>query len=328
MTTAESMPLDGFKRLFHDADHRMPRASVAVAGADDPTVLEAMRIACDCGWVRPILFGPEARIRAVAEANDIDLEELVIRNAEGDTIASSAVAEVRSGNAQALVKGQIATPDLMKAVLDRETGLRTERVICQVVLMEIPRDRRKFLLADTGICVQPGLDERIDIMRSAIELAQALWAERPRVALLAATETVKPAMPETVEAAEISRRGREGEFGDCVIEGPLSFDLAYATEAAARKQIGGGVAGAADVMIFPNLLSANLTVKAIMYTADCRFGGVLRGTIAPVVFMSRADDTQTRLNSLALSLRILDPNGQWPERLLSDFLGGSTDEDD
>ncbi len=322
------MPLDGFKRLFHDADHRMPRAIVAVAGADDPTVLEAMRVACDCGWVRPILFGPGPHIRAVADTHDIDLDNLEICNAEGDDVAAAAVGLVRSGNAQALVKGRIATPDLMKAVLDRETGLRTDRVICQIVLMEIPRDGGRFLLADTGICVHPSLDERIDIMRSAIELARALWVEQPRVAILAATETVKLTMPETIEAAEISRRRREGEFGNCVIDGPLSFDLAYAPEAGARKQIGGVVAGAADVMIFPNLLSANLTVKAIMYTADCWFGGVLRGTMAPVVFMSRADDAQTRLNSLALTLRILDPNGQWPERLLSDFLGDSSDDDD
>ncbi len=165
-------------------------------------------------------------------------------------------------------------------------------------------------------------------MRSAIELARVLWVERPRVALLAATESLNPAMPETAEAVEISRRGRAGEFGDCVIEGPLSFDLAYASRAAAKKQIEGEVAGAADIMIFPNLLSANLTVKAIMYTADCRFGGVLRGTSAPVVFMSRADDTQTRLNSLALALRIFDPNAVWPDRLLSDFIGESNDADD
>ena len=123
---------------------------------------------------------------------------------------------------------------------------------------------------------------------------------------MAATETVKPSMPETVEAAEICRRGRLGEFGDCVIEGPLSFDLAYAADAGAKKRIEGSVVGAADIMLFPNLLSANLTVKAIMYTADCHFGGVLRGTAAPVVFMSRADTTETRLNSLALSLRILE----------------------
>jgi phosphate butyryltransferase len=123
---------------------------------------------------------------------------------------------------------------------------------------------------------------------------------------MAATETIKPSMPETVEAAELVQRNRQGEIAHCVIEGPLSFDLAYAADAGAKKHVEGYVVGAADIMLFPNLLSANLTVKAIMYTAECKFGGVLRGTAAPVVFMSRADTTDTRLNSLALTLRILD----------------------
>jgi phosphotransacetylase len=123
---------------------------------------------------------------------------------------------------------------------------------------------------------------------------------------MAATETVKPAMAETSHADEIARRGERGEFPDCLVQGPLSFDLAYATAAGERKRVGGSVVGAADIMIFPNLLAANLTVKAMMYTADCRFGGVLCGTSAPVVFMSRADTTETRLNSLALTLALLD----------------------
>ncbi len=204
------------------------------------------------------------------------------------------------------MKGRIPTYKLMEAVLDRDAGLRTKRLICQVVLMEILRDQRRFLLADTGISVHPSLDERIDILGSTIEVARALGTARPNVALMAATEIVKASMPETVEAAELVRRSLHGEFGDCVVEGPLSFDLAYAADAGARKQFEGAVVGAADVMLFPNLLAANLTVKAIMYTADCQFGGVLRGTSAPVVFMSRADSTETRLNSLALTLRILD----------------------
>ncbi len=300
------MAIDGFKRLDHDADRRTVSAAIAVAGGDDPTVLEAMRIACDCGWIHPILVGPEPRIREVAEASEIDLADFTIRHAEGDAIAETAVRLVRTGDAKALMKGQIATPALMKAVLHHETGLRTGRVVCQVVLMEVPRDRRRFLLADTGISVQPSLDDRIDILRSAVEVAGALRETTPKVALMAATETVKPSMPETVEAAEIVRRNHDRELADCLIEGPLSFDLAYAADAGAKKRLEGSVVGAADIMIFPNLLSANLTVKAIMYTADCKFGGVLRGTSAPVVFMSRADTTETRLNSLALTLRILD----------------------
>lgn len=298
--------LDGFQRLYHDADQRASPTTVAVAGGDDPTVLEAMRIACDSGWVRPILIGPEPRIRELAASMETNLADFTIRHAEGDAVAATAVAVVKNGEAQALMKGQIATPALMKAVLHHDHGLRTGRVVCQVVLMEIPRDRRRFLLADTGISVQPTVDERIDILRSALEIADALWEPTPKVALMAATETVKPAMPETVEAAEIVRRHRDGALAHCLIEGPLSFDLAYATDAGAKKHVEGSVVGAADIMLFPNLLSANLTVKAIMYTADCKFGGVLRGTSAPVVFMSRADNTQTRLNSLAFALRILD----------------------
>jgi phosphotransacetylase len=279
---------------------------VAVAGGDQATVLEAMRIACDSGWVRPILVGPEAHIRSIAGSCEIDLDDFEICHAESDSIAATAVAKVRMGRAAALMKGRISTPDLLSAVLDKERGLRKGRVVCQVVLMEIRRDRRRFLLADTGICVQPSLDEQIDILRSAIEVAEALSATPARVALMAASETVKDSMPETVQAAALCSRAQRSEFGNCVVEGPLSFDLAYAAEAGARKQVGGRVVGAADIMLFPNLLSANLTVKAIMYTADCRFGGVLRGTAAPVVFMSRADTTETRLNSLALTLRILD----------------------
>lgn len=303
------MPLDGFDRLFRDADARTEPLRVAAAGGDDPTVIEALRIAADRGWVRPILVGPEERIRALAMSKGIALEDFAIAHAEGDAIARAAVDLVRSGEARALMKGQIATPALMAAVLDPEAGLRTARTICQVVLMEIPRDDRRFFLADTGISVKPNLRKRIEILRGAVDLAHALGSARPKVALMAATETVKLDMPETVEADELSRRNRRGEWDDCIVEGPLSFDLAYAPEAGARKRIEGSVVGAADVMVFPNLLSANLTVKAIMYTADCRFGGVLAGTTAPVVFMSRADTTEARLHSLALTLRIIDRGG-------------------
>jgi phosphotransacetylase len=179
-------------------------------------------------------------------------------------------------------------------------------VVCQVVLMEIPRDGRRFLLADTGVTVRPRLDQKADILGSAVAVARALGADRPRVAVMAATESLNTTMPETLDAAELQNRHGRGEIAGCVVQGPLSFDLAYAADAADKKRVGGEVVGAADVMVFPDLLSANLTVKAVMYTADCRFGGVLQGASAPVVFMSRADTAATRLRSLALALRVLD----------------------
>jgi phosphotransacetylase len=170
--------------------------------------------------------------------------------------------------------------------------------------MELPRIGRRFLLADTGICIEPTLAQKLDILRSAVELGHALGCDLPRVACLAATETVAGAMPETLDAAELERRNRAGEIAGCLVRGPLSFDLAFDAEAAARKRLQDSDSGVTDVLLFPNLLSANLTVKAIMYAAECRFGGVLCGAACPVVFMSRADSTATRLNSLALALSV------------------------
>lgn len=298
--------LPGFDDLERRADARRPALDLAVAGGDDPTVLRALEITSGRGWVRPRLFGPESEIRAMAGELSVCLDRMEIVPVGPDRVAEAAVAEVRSRRAGALMKGQIATPALMKAVLDARHGLRTGRMICQVVLMEIPRDGRRFLMADTGISVRPAIDEKDDILHSVVEVAHALGVERPRVALMAATETAKPAMPETLEAESLTRRYGADREADFTVQGPLSFDLAYAADAGAKKRIEGSVVGAADAMVFPDLLSANLTVKAIMYTADCRFGGVLRGTAAPVVFMSRADDTMTRLSSLAFALAIHD----------------------
>jgi phosphotransacetylase len=300
------MPLETFEQLFQQADARLAPVAVAAAGGDDPSVLAALGQARDRGWVVPIVVGPEAAIRAEAEAAGVDLHGFTIVAAEVEAAGVAAVAEVRAGRARMLMKGQIPTPSLLRAILDSECGLRTGQVVCQVVLMEIPRDGRRFLMADTGICVDPPVEQRIQIIEHTTVMAHKLGAAKPRVALMAASEKVNAQMPETFEAAELQLRHERGEFADCVLQGPLSFDLAYAVEAAGKKRVKGKVVGAADVMIFPNLLSANLTVKAIMYAADSRFGGVLCGTSAPVVFMSRADTAATRLNSLALALTQID----------------------
>ncbi|MCI0743659.1 MAG: hypothetical protein L0Y72_31905 [Gemmataceae bacterium] len=281
----------------------MARVPVAVAGGADQTVLEALRVATDRGWIMPLVCGPEADIRQAASTDRTNLDGFTIQSS--DEPAKEAVALVRAGCARLLMKGQIATPTLMRAVLDPEQGLRTGRVIGQIVLMELRSSSRRFLMADTGICIQPTLQQKIDIARSCTEVAQELGAACPRIAVLAASESVSESMPETVDAAELQRLNETGEITGCYVQGPLSFDLAFAPDAVGKKQIAGPVAGAADVMLFPNLLSANLTVKAIMYTAACRFGGILFGAACPVVFMSRADSTETRLHSLALALKVL-----------------------
>jgi phosphate butyryltransferase len=301
------MPLVSFDQLYKRADSLRQPLSVAVAGGADPTVLEALRLACDRGWVTPSVVGTEDDIRKAAGACGVGLHGFTLVDA--DDSSAAAVALVRSQQARLLMKGQISTPSLMKAVLDPVSGLRTGRVICQVVLMELRSTGRLFLLADTGVCIQPTLPQKIDIVRSAVDLAHGLGAECPRVAGLAATETVVASMPETVDAAELQRLNGAGEISGCLVRGPLSFDLAFDADAAVRKKRHDPEFGAANIMLFPSLLSANLTVKAIMYTAECRFGGVLCGATCPVVFMSRADTTATRLNSLVLALNSLPREG-------------------
>jgi phosphate butyryltransferase len=301
------MSLVGFDELYQFADALQSPISVVAAGGADPTVLQALSLAQRRGWVAPVLTGVAAEIEQLA--TDLQIDTTGFRIVDTDDPAGAAVAEIKAGRAQTLMKGQIATPALMKAVLSRETGLRTNRCICQVVLMEIPRDQRRFLLSDTGITIQPTLDQKGDILQSLVEVANVLREpdtnDPPRVAVMSATEKASESMPDTLDAAALTQRGASGQFPGCLVQGPLSFDLAYAVDAGEKKKIEGGVVGAADAMLFPDLLSANLTVKAIMYTASCRFGGVLCGTSSPVVFMSRADTTTTRLNSLALTLRML-----------------------
>jgi phosphotransacetylase len=296
------MPLPSFDQLYRKADARRQTLPVAVAGAAEATVLQALRQATDRGWVAPLLAGREPDIRQAAADCGVDLHGMAILDT--DDPAAAAVAAVRRGQARLMMKGRVATPALMGAVLDPAVGLRSGRVICQVVLLEIRPAGRRLLLADTGICIRPTLDQKADILRHTVAVAHALGAEVPHVAALAATEAVTEAMPETLDAAELQRRNEAGDFPGCRVQGPLSFDLAYATEAADKKGLAGAVVGNADVLLFPDLLSANLTVKAVMYTADCSFGGVLCGAACPVVFMSRADTTATRLNSLALALSL------------------------
>ena len=297
------MPLLDFDQLQQLADEIPEAVSIAVAGAEDHTVLEALHIASRRGWVRPILVGRAVEMERIARQCGVDLSQFEIVDSED--VAKTAVFKMRSGETRLLMKGQVSTPKLLNALLDEQHGLRTERVISQVVLMEINSARRRFLLADTGICIQPTLDQKIDILRGTVAVAQTLGAQTPRVALMAATEMVTEKMPETIDAQQIQELAQASEFADCHVYGPISFDMAYSAEAAEKKRENSPVAGDAEIMIFPNLLSANLTVKAIMYTADCRYGGVLIGVSCPVVFMSRADDVGTRINSIALAMNLL-----------------------
>lgn len=299
------MTLKSFAALADEADRLTEPVPVAAAGGADATVIQALELARRRGWVRPLLTGNPEEIRRIAAGIEISLDQFEIIEDASDS-AIRAVDLVKSGRARLLMKGQIATPSLMKAILDRDRGLRTGKCICQIVLMEINRDRRRFLMTDTGVTIAPSLEQKRELIELIGRTAHRLGCPVPRIALMSCTEKPNLSLPDTIDSQTLVEEGRTGRFGDCILQGPLSFDLAYAAEAGARKGVAGEVTGAADAMVFPDLMSANLTVKGIMYTADCRFGGVLQGTTSPVVFMSRADSVETRLNSLAYAIALID----------------------
>lgn len=295
--------LPAFDELYRLADQAVNPVGVAAAGGDDPTVLEALFEAARRGWVKPIVCGSAENITRMAAELNVDLAPFKVIDSTQPAVA--AVDQIHQGQAALLMKGQIATPDLMKAVLNKETGLRTNRVICQMVLMEVTRDQKTFLLTDTGITIAPTREQKEDLAAHLVETARSLGCVSPKIAVMSATEKVNAALADTLDAEHLTAQGKSGQWGECSVSGPLSFDLAYDRKAGEKKRLEDPVIGNADGMLFPDLTSANLTVKAIMYTANCRFGGILCGTSAPVVFMSRADDTATRLNSLAYTLEIL-----------------------
>lgn len=298
------MPLPSFHELAARASQRSSPVGVAAAGGADVTVLQALSIAARRGWVRPLVTGDSQAIESAARLAEVDLTPFEV--VASDEPAEMAAQLIADGRAAILMKGQIDTPSLVRPLFDPRYGLRRGKTICQVVLMEIVDQDRRFLLSDTGVTIRPTLKQKGDILRYTIGVARGLGLEVPQVALLAATEKFNPAMPETIDMVELCRQAAAGDFGPTQVRGPLSFDVAYASDAGEKKQLGGEVVGAAEALVFPDLLSANLTVKAIMYTARCQFGGVLAGAGCPVVFMSRSDTVETRLNSLALALALAE----------------------
>lgn len=310
------MPLPKFEELFAHLDDHRPQVRVVAAGGADATVLEAMSAAAERGWIEPMVTGHAPAIHQLANSLSVSLDPfqvIDVPESAGDTPAPAlaAVAEIHAGRAAILMKGQIATPHLMKAVLQKEGGLRTGQAICQVVLMELLSHDRRFLMTDTGITITPTLDQKKQMIEHLVKAGRGLASMSPtaspsddvfRIGLMAATEKVSEAMPDTLDCPALCELANESRYSHCLIEGPLSFDMAMDAAATSRKGLDRRIAGNADAMLFPSLQSANLTVKAIMYTAHCRFGGMLMGTTHPVVFMSRADETATRLNSLALAI--------------------------
>ncbi|MBO5335868.1 MAG: phosphate butyryltransferase [Lachnospiraceae bacterium] len=279
------------------------KKTVAVAAAQDDAVLEAVRAAKEQGIADAILVGDEAKIRELAANLNMDLSEFEIIN-EPDMIQASltAVKLAHDGKADMYMKGVIDSKNFLKSVLDKEVGLRTGGPLSHVCVFDIPGIDHLLFLTDVAFMTYPTLEEKVSIIKNTIPVCKACGVDMPKVAPLAAVEVVNPKMPVTVEAAELTRMCEEGIIKDCIVDGPLSLDLAIEPEAALHKgATDRKIQGDADVLLFPDIHAGNLVYKAIVHMVEVKNGCILTGTKVPVILTSRSDTFETKVNSIALA---------------------------
>lgn len=258
-------------------------------------------------------------VLAIAQANDHHVEEAVkeaeeqglvkglrITNDDPAESARQAVAAVRRGEAQLLMKGLLQTAAIMKAVLNKEEGLRTGRALSHACAFEVPGWQKLIFVTDVALNVAPDLSRKADIVRNQVIMAQALGVKRPKVAALAAVETVNPDMPATVEARQLQEMGDRGELGECDVQGPLALDLAVSKESGETKGVTGPVVGEADILLAPDIEAGNMLYKGLVYFARARPAGIIMGARCPVVLLSRADSADAKLMSIALAVLASD----------------------
>ncbi len=292
----------GQRQLMAMARGLPPLRTAVVHPVDAASLVGAVE-AAKAGLITPVLVGPAARIRAAAEQAGIDLSAYEIVATEHSTAAAAqAVALVREGRAQALMKGAIHTDELMHAVVERDTGLRTARRMSHVFAIDAPRYPRPLLLTDAAINIAPTLEHKRDIVQNAIDLAHALGITQPRVALLSAVETVSSTLPSTLDAAALCKMADRGQISGALLDGPLAFDNAVSPQAALSKGIASPVAGQADILVVPDLEVGNMLAKQLEYLADAEVAGIVLGARVPIMLTSRADNTLARLSSCALAL--------------------------
>ncbi len=285
--------------------HGLPPIDMAVAHPCDVESLKGPLIAAEAGLIEPILVGPESKIRALAEENGFDISPYRIVNVKhSHEAAAMAVTLVRNGDAEALMKGSLHTDELMGEVVSRASGLRTGRRLSHVFVMDVPTYPKPLLITDAAINIAPTLEEKVDIIQNAIELAHILGCPEPKVAILSAVETVNPKIQSTLDAAALCKMADRGQIKGGILDGPLAFDNAVSIVAAKTKGIKSAVAGHADILVVPDLESGNMVAKQLEYLANALTAGVVLGASVPIVLTSRADTAETRTASCAVAALI------------------------
>ncbi len=277
---------------------------VAVAYPCDAGSLQAAMQAAQAGLITPLLVGPEARIRASAQAAGLDLAGASIHSTADDprAAAAQAAALCGSGQARALMKGGLHSDELLGAAVAREAGLRGSRRASHVFVMDLPGFERPLLMTDCVVNIFPTLMDKRDIAQNAIDLARAIGIARPRVAVLSAVETVNPAIPGTIDAAALCKMADRGQISGAILDGPLAYDNAISLRSAHHKGIVSDVAGQPDVLLVPSLEAGNMIYKQLVYMADAECAGLVLGMRVPIVLTSRSDSVASRIASCALAV--------------------------
>ncbi|MBK6600085.1 MAG: bifunctional enoyl-CoA hydratase/phosphate acetyltransferase [Betaproteobacteria bacterium] len=291
---------DGFGKLMKRCD-LLPAVTCAIVHPCDAASLGGAIEAARANLIVPVLIGPEAKIRAVARAEGIDISPYQVVSVEhSHAAAMKAVEMTRAGHVEALMKGSLHTDELMAAVVPSATGLRTARRISHVFVLDVPTYPRLLMVTDAAINIYPDLEVKADICQNAIELAHVLGIAKPKVAVLSAVETINPKIPSTLDAAALCKMADRGQIIGGIIDGPLAFDNAISVEAARTKKIVSAVAGVADILLVPDLEAGNMVAKQLQYLAGADAAGIVLGTRAPIVLTSRADGVRSRLASTAV----------------------------
>lgn len=291
---------DVFARLIKTCEEIPPVVCAVVYPCDHDSLLGPLE-AAKRNLITPVLVGPEAKIHEAAKAAGADISLYRIVDTEHSRAAAEkAVAMVRAGEVEALMKGSLHTDELMGAVVPSATGIRTARRISHIFVMDVPTYPRVLLVSDAAINIAPGLKEKVDIVQNAIDLAHVLGIDQPKVAILSAVETVNPDIPSTLEAASLCKMADRKQITGGILDGPLAFDNAVSEQAAKTKKIDSPVAGRADILIVPDLEAGNMLAKQLQYLAGADAAGIVLGTRVPIVLTSRADSVRTRLASIAV----------------------------
>lgn len=282
---------------------QVPMKTVSVAVAQDTPVLEAIKAAKERNIANAILVGDESQIRQIAGSIHMDLNGFeIIDEKDPMTAALTAVKLVHDGKADMYMKGLIDTKSFLKSILDKEVGLRTGKPLSHACVFEIEGVDHLLFLADVAFMPYPTLEDKATIIDYTVEVAKACGVDCPKVAPLAAVEVVNPKMPATVDAAELTKMNEEGKIQDCIVDGPLSLDLAIDPEAAKHKGAEDRkIVGDADILLFPDIHAGNLVYKAIVHLTKFKNGCILTGTKVPAILTSRSDSFETKVNSIALA---------------------------